>query len=90
MLGLLLYEFTSAESRLRIDEFVRTESGSTLLALITISTFSTTAWACAGNVTVCEEGLCLFVIVLLAHLLYELALIIQFAKIICRILMVSL
>jgi hypothetical protein len=57
MLCLLLHKLAAAESRLRIDELIRAEGGTTLLALVTISTFCTATRACTGDIAVCEEGL---------------------------------
>ena len=90
MLGLLLYEFSAAESRLRVDEFIRAEGGTALLALVSICTFSAATWTCSCNISVCKECLCFLVIVLLTHLLNELALIIQLAEILRCILVMSL
>ena len=90
MLGLLLHELAAAESRLRVDEFVRTECSSALLALIAICTLSTAAWASACDVAVSKEGLCLLVIVLLACLLNKLALIVKFLEEIRCVLVVSI
>ena len=77
MLGLLLDEFTAAESRFRVDKFIRTESSAALLTLVTVCALCTTTWTCTGDVTICKEGLCLLVIVLFTCLLDELALIIK-------------
>ena len=90
VLGLLLHELAAAEGRLRVDEFVRTEGGATLLALVAVSAFSAASRTCTGDVAVCKEGLGLLVVVLLAHLLDELALIIELAEIVCRILVMGL
>ena len=90
MLCLLLHKFAATESRLRIDEFIRAECSTALLALVAISTLCTAAWACTGDVTVSKECLAFLVIVLLAHLLDELALIIKLTEIICSILVMSL
>ena len=90
VLGLLLHKLAAAEGRLRIDEFVRAECGAALLALVTVCSLCTAARTCSGDLTVCKEGLCLLVIVLLAHLLDELTFIIELAEILCRILVMSL
>ena len=90
VLGLLLHEFAAAEGRFRIDELVRAECSTTLLTLVTVCSFRTASRACSGDVTVCKEGLCLLVIILLADLLNELSLIIKLAEILCRILVMSL
>ena len=90
MLGLLLHELAAAESRLRVDKFIRTECSTTFLALVTIGSVSTAAWTCTCNVTVCKEGLGLLIIVLLAHLLNELALLIKLAEESRSILVMSL
>ena len=90
MLCLLLHKFASAESRLRVNEFVRTECRTALLALVSIGSFGTAARAGSCDVTVCEEGLGLLIVVLLAHLLDELALFIELPEEIRSILMMGL
>ena len=76
MLGLLLHKLAAAESRLRIDQFIRAEGSAALLALVAVCSLRTAARAGTCNISVSKEGLGLLVIILLAHLLDELALII--------------
>ena len=90
MLGLLLHKLPSAECRLRIDQFIWAEGCSTLLTLVAIRTLRAATWACTGDITVSKESLGLLVIVLLAHLLDELALIIKLPEESRCILMVRL
>ena len=90
MLGLLLHELAATERRLRVDKFIRTESSTALLALVTICTLCTATWTCSCNIAVCKKGLCLLIIVLFAHLLDELAFVIKFLEEIGRILMMGL
>ena len=80
MLGLLLHKLTAAESRLRIDEFIGTESRSTFLALVAVSSICATTRACSGDISVCKESLGLLVVILFAHLLDELAFVIKFLE----------
>lgn len=80
MLGLLLDKFTTAESRLGIDEFIRAERSSAFLALVTVCSLSTATWACTGNIAVSKEGLRFLVIVLLACLLDELSFVVKFLE----------
>ena len=90
MLGLLLHEFAATESRLRVDKFIRAECSATFLALVTICTVSTAAWTCTCDVTVSKECLAFLVIVLLADLLDELALIVELAEIVRSVLVMGL
>lgn len=49
-----------------VDEFCGREGGAALLALVTVGVFVAADGAGAYDVAVCEKGLCLFVVVLLA------------------------
>ena len=64
--GFLLDRLRTAELALRIDELVRTESTSTLFALITISPLGPTFRARTDYISVRQESLGLRVIILLA------------------------
>ena len=90
MLGLLLDKLAAAEGRLRVNQLVRAEGRAALLALVAIGALCAAARAGAGDVAVSEEGLGLLVIVLLAHLLYELALLIELPEEVRGVLVVSL
>ena len=76
--GFLLYRFGTAEFALRVDEFLRAESASALFALVTVCAFSSTLRTGSHNVAVCEEGFGFRVIVLLAFLCDEFAVVIEF------------
>ena len=72
--------FCSADGASGIDEFSGREGSATFLALITVGTFRVAVRAFAGDVSVGEEGLCLFVIVLFAFFLDELTFVVAFSE----------
>ena len=78
--GLLLYGFRSAQLGMRIDEFLGAEGGAAFLALVPVGILVAALGAGANNVSVGEEGLGFGVIVLLALLGYELALVVELAE----------
>ncbi len=77
---LLLYRLGPAEFGLRVDEFLRAQRASALLALVTIGIRITALRACTHNVAVCKKLFGLRIIVLLGLLCDELPLVIQFAE----------
>jgi hypothetical protein len=63
-----------------IDQFIRTQSASTLLALVTISSLCTAFGAGTHYISVRKETLGLLIIILFTLPLHKLALIIEFLK----------
>ena len=80
MLGLLLGEWVAVDGVVWVDEFVRRQSGTTLLALVAVSTRCVAAWTFATDIAVGEKLLSLWVVELLRSLLNELAVVIEFAE----------
>ena len=77
---LLLYRLGPAEFGLRVDEFLRAQRASALLALVTIGIRITALRACTHNVAVCKKLFGLRIIVLLGLLCDELSFIVQLAE----------
>ena len=80
MPGRLLHQRASAQGRLRIDQFVRTEGRSAFLALVPVGTLRAASRTGSRDVTVGKESPGLLVEVLLALLLDELPFIVEFAE----------
>ena len=78
--GLLLYRLGAAEFGLRVDEFLRAEGASALLALVTISVRIAALRAGTDYVPVSQECLGLGIVVLLALLGDELALVVKLTE----------
>ena len=75
--GLLLGEWVAVDGVVWVDEFVRREGCSALLALVAISTCCMAPWAFATDVAVGEELLGLWIIELLGSLFYKFTIIIE-------------
>ena len=80
MFGLLLGEWVAVDGVVWVNEFVRRQSGTTLLALVTIGTCCVTTWTFATDIAVGEELLRFRVVELLGSLLDELAVVIEMAE----------
>ena len=78
--SLFLDRGSAAELGVGIDEFLGAEGGAALLALVAVGILVAALGAGAHYVAVCEEGLGLGVVVLLALLSYELALVVELAE----------
>ena len=78
--GFLLDGLCAAEFGLGVDEFLRAEGASALLALVTIGPFRSALRAGAHDVTVSKEGFGFRVVVLLAFPGYEFAFIVELAE----------
>src|SRR5258706_1867662 len=63
-----------------IDEIAGTQAFSAALALVAICIFISAIGACAGNIAVCQEHFCLFIIVLLAFFFDQNFFIVQYFK----------
>ena len=78
--SLFLDRGSAAELGVGIDEFLGAEGGAALLALVTVGILIAALGAGAHYIAVREEGLGLGVVVLLALLSYELALVVELAE----------
>src|SRR5690606_5940404 len=77
MRGLLLHGSGAAERANWIDEFIGTERGATVLALITKGAVASTPGTGSFDISICEEGLRFFVIKLFGFLRFKFATIMQ-------------
>ena len=87
--GLFLYRLGTAELGFRIDQFLRAKRASALLALISIGVRIATLRTGADDVAVSEELSGLRIVVLLGFLGDELALVVQLAEKLGRVLLVD-